>query len=117
MSCFDEKLLKKDIGLAKTLTIDENLYNKLEDLSENVYDASVTKLVNVAILDFIATENIKVYKRASRSYVARSFIIREGAFRSLEELKDKYNLSISRLINIAIRNALTDLENESTKKE
>ena len=49
--------------VSRTLDIDEELYDELEYLSKNVYDASISKLVNAAIEGLIESENIRIYKR------------------------------------------------------
>ena len=63
MSIFDKYLLKKDNLLRRRVEIDNTLYEKLVGLS-NEYDASINKLVNIAIIDMITKENIAIYERA-----------------------------------------------------
>lgn len=48
MSCFC-KFYKKEKLISRTLEIDETLYCELEKLSKEVYDASISKLVNASI--------------------------------------------------------------------
>ena len=110
MSFFSSKFNKKERTINRTLNIDEELYMKLERLSKDVYDASITKLVNAAIENLIKTEDIKIYERKNRSYVSRSFLVRESLLDGLYELKDKYGVSLCLLINVAIRNALVEEE-------
>ena len=109
MSIFN-RFYKKEKMLSRTLEIDDCLYEKLEYLSENVYDASINKLVNAAIEEIIETENIKFYKPKRNSYVARSFLIRESFLEELYLLKKKYRISIYLLVNIAIKNAIDEWE-------
>lgn len=106
MSVFGNYLLKKDNLLKRRIEIDNTLYEKLVELTD-VYDASVNKLVNIAIIDMIKKENVKVYERPDNEIVeAHNFAIRETSYNKLEELKNKYGLSIYKLTNIAIYNAL-----------
>ena len=66
-------------------------------------------MVNIAIIELIKTENIKIYKRPDNEITnGHNFLIRESSYKKLEELRDKYGLSIYKLINIAIFNALHD---------
>lgn len=102
------RFYKKEKLVSKTLDIDEELYNKLEFLSNEIYDASISKLVNVAIEDLIESENIQIYKRKNNSYVSRSFLIRDSLLEGLYELKKKYRVPIYLLVNIAIRNELAE---------
>lgn len=106
MSVFDKYLLNKDKLLRRRVEIDNTLYEKLMELAKQ-YDTSVNKLVNIAIVELINTENIQIYERPYNEIVeAHNFAIRETSYLKLEELKNKYGLSIFKLINIAIYNAL-----------
>ena len=108
MSCFSNKFNKREKRVNRTLSVDEELYSELEKLSKNVYEASISKLVNAAIEEIVKTENIQVYERKNKLYVSRSFLIRESLLDSLYELKGKYGVSICLIINVAIRNALLE---------
>ena len=109
MNTFDKYLLKKDKLLKRRIEIDSSLYNKLLDLTQ-IYDASVNKLVNVAILELIKTENVQVYEKPDNEISeSHNFAIRESSYNNMEKLKDKYGLSIYKLTNIAIYNALSTL--------
>ena len=108
MSYFSSKFYKRENLISRSLDIDEELYTKLEELSKNVYDASISKLVNVSIERLLETENIQLYERKNKLYVSRSFLIRESLLEGLYDLKDKYRISICLLVNIAIRNALIE---------
>ena len=44
-----QRLYKKDENETRSLHIDEDLYSKLQYLCDNVYDASVSKLVNICV--------------------------------------------------------------------
>ena len=107
MSVFS-KFYKREKMVSRTLEIDERLYCELESLSQEVYDASISKLVNAAIEDLIKTENIQLYERKNTLYVTRSFLIRNSFWDGLYELKKKYGISIRILVNIAIRNVLIE---------
>lgn len=116
MSYFDRRCYKKEKMINKTFEIDENLYFKLEKLTNDVYEASISKLVNIAIEQMINNrENIKLYKRKKNAlFVKRSVLIRSSFLDKLYDLRDKYGISIRLLVNIAIRNALIEekLEDE-----
>ena len=88
--------------------IDEKLYLELERLSKEVYEASISKLINVAIEDLIEKEKIEVYENKNRTCVTRSILIRESLLKGLSELKIKYGLSISMLVNIAVKNEIME---------
>ena len=109
MSCFS-RFCKKGTTVNKKLSIDENLYQDLTELSNSTYDASISKLVNAAIEDLITTKNVALYKKENTNQVSRSFLIREDFLNGLYELKEN---SINSLVNIAIRNAVTEEKMES----
>ena len=106
MSIFDKYLFKKEKLIKRRIEIDSSLYEKLVELS-NEYDASINKLVNIVIFEMIKTENVKVYEKPENEIVgAHNFAIRESSYNDMEKLKSKYGLSIYKLTNIAIYNAL-----------
>ena len=105
MSIFDKYLLKKDNFLKRRIEIYVDLYEELQKLTK-IYDASVNDLVNISILEMIENKNINIYEPHSNLREYHSFSIRESLYRQLEEIKRKYKLSITQLVNIAIHNAL-----------
>lgn len=109
MSCLG-RLYRKEKLISRTLDIDEELYYKLEFLSKERYDASISKLVNISIEELLETEDIQIYKRKNNSYISRSFLLRESLLNGLYELKSKYRIPIYLLVNIAIRNVLIEEE-------
>ena len=109
MSCLG-KLYKREELISITLDIDEELYYKLEFLSKERYDASISKLVNISVEELVKTEKIQIYKRKNNSYISRSFLLRESVLNGLYELKRKYRIPIYLLVNIAIRNVLIEEE-------
>ncbi len=109
MGILDKYLLPKDNILRKKIEIDNTLYEKIEELSKKKYDASVNKIVNIAIIGLIENEEVKVYKKPENEIsVAHSFLIRESSYIKLEEMREKYGISLYRLVNIAIKNALDE---------
>lgn len=103
----------KDIIIQKTFEIETTLYDQLEFLSENIYDASISKLVNACIDDLVETEDIKLYpKDGNELYTKHSLLLRRYSLDNLEALKVKYDISVYKLINIAIRRALDEFNKE-----
>lgn len=108
MSVFD-CFPPKETLVKRTSEIDLSLYEKLENLSQNVYDASINKLVNVCIENLIESKDINLYSKPKNEVaVTRSLYIRKSLYKGLSKLRDDYNLSYNRLINIAIRNVLIE---------
>lgn len=106
MGVFD-RFFSKEKLIRKTIEIDNNLYEELRKISDNKYDASVNKLINASIEELINTENIKIYvKDKNEISLKHTLLIRESLVIALDELKDKYGLSIYKLVNMAIYNAI-----------
>ena len=68
MSVFNKYLLTKDSSVRRRIEIDVSLYEQLADLASNVYDASINKLVNIALIELINTEKVEIYKRKDGDY-------------------------------------------------
>ena len=106
---FNHVFKKRENKIRRNYEIEDSLYSKLEELSK-IYDASVTDLINECLSNLIQTENIQLYeKNSDELLVTHTLLIREGNLLGIERLKEKYGVSIFRLVNIAIRNVLNDL--------
>ena len=101
---YSDKIYKKEKLISRTFYIDEKLYLELERLSKEVYEASISKLMNVAIEELVEKEKIEVYENRNRTCVTRSILIRESLLKGLSE----YGLSISMLVNIAVKNEIME---------
>lgn len=103
---FEQYLLKKDNGVRRRIIVDSSLYEKLAELSKR-YEASINKMVNVSIMGLIDNQKVTIYPRpANETTEPHNFLIRESSYKELEKMKEKYGLSIFKLINIAIYNAV-----------
>lgn len=108
MGVFD-RFYRKEKLVRKTIEIDNNLYEKLKELSDNEISASVNQLINACIEELIKKENIKMYVKPKEEIsVKHSLLIRESFVQELDNLKDKYDISIYKLVNMSIYNALEE---------
>lgn len=106
MSVFD-RFYDKEKLIRKTVEIDNDLYDKLSEILKEKYNTSVNMLINASIEELIKTENINLYAKEDKySTIKRSLLIKESFSNGLNKLKEKYNISISKLINMAIKNAV-----------
>lgn len=106
MSVFD-CFYNKEKLIRKTVEIDNDLYDKLSEILKGKYNTSVNMLINASIEELIKTENINLYAKEDKySTMKRSLLIKESFSNGLNKLKEKYNISISKLINMAIKNAV-----------
>ena len=79
-------------------------------LHQEKYEASISKIINIAVEELVKTEKVKIYKRKNNSYVVRSVLLRKSVFDGLYELKNKFRVPIYLLVNIAVRNVLIEEE-------
>lgn len=107
MSSF-KKIDKKEKIIPRTIEIEDDFYEILEQLSKEVYDASINKLVNACIETLLEEEKIQTYERGDKIRLTRTFLLRESLLKGLYNLKKKYGLPIYLLVNIAVRNALIE---------
>ena len=108
MGTFDRFYNKENL-IRKTIEIDNNLYEKLKELSENEISASINQLINACIENLIKTKNIKMYiKPKGEISIKHTLLIRKSFVKGLESLKDKYDISIYKLVNMSIYNALNE---------
>ena len=112
MSVLD-RFWPKDKLVQKTIEIESGLYDEIEFLCENVYDTSVSKIINACIDELIETEDVKLYpKESNELFTKHSIILRKSSLNNLEKLKDKYGISVYKLIHIAIKNVLLQYHEE-----
>lgn len=106
-----DRFYDKDVIIQKTFEIETKLYDRIEFLSENIYNAFISKLINACIDDLVKTEDVKLYpKDGSELYLKHSLLLRRYSLDNLESLKAKYDISVYKLINIAIHRALDELD-------
>ena len=114
MSVLD-RFWPKDKLVQKTIEIESGLYDEIEFLCENVYDTSVSKIINACIDELIETEDVKLYpKESNELFTKHSIILRKSSLNNLEKLKDKYGISVYKLIHIAIKNVLLQYHEEKS---
>ena len=108
MGVFD-RFYKREKIRRKTVEIDDKLYEKLKEISKNEISASVNQLINACIEQLIEKENIKVYvKQKGEISIKHTLFIRESFVEKLDYLKEKYDISIYKLVNMSINNALEE---------
>lgn len=102
-----KRFYKKEKWVKKSVEIEGNLYDKLKEISSNELDASINKIIDACIDDLEIGDKVVIYRKEKNEInVARSIIIRESIYKKLEDMREKYGISISKLVNIAIRTGL-----------
>ena len=108
-----EKYLLTENGdkkIRRNYEIDDSSYTELEKLSKK-YHVTITDLVNISIKRLIETRYINVYKKdESEITLIHTIGMTVNNIKGLDYLKERYGISIYKLVNIAIRNALEEID-------
>ncbi len=107
-----DTLLPKEKLYQRTLDIEADLYEKLLNLSNNYFDASVSKIINLCIYELADKEQVTMCKMTDLE--KHSVILRKSAMDCLSEMKKKYNIPSYVLINVAIKEGIHKLEAKTT---
>ena len=98
----------KEKWINRNIEIEDSLYSELKNISDNILDASINKLIDACVENFkIENEQIIYYKKPKDEItIARSIRLRESMWNKLDELKRDYDISLYKLINMAIKYTL-----------
>lgn len=95
----------------KSVNIDDSLYKKLIYFTQNKFDATVSDLINVAIEDYSTKNNPAFYGKPEKETVTyRSIMLRENNIDWLSKVNKKTGITVTRLINAAIKDFLDNLK-------
>lgn len=103
-----DNLLQKEELSQRTLDIEADLYEILVDLSNNYFDASVSKIINLCIYELAEKEQVIMCEM--KDLEKHSVMLRKSAMECLNKMKKKYNIPIYVLINTAIKEGIDKLE-------
>ncbi len=100
-----ERLYKKNNKcFNKTINIEEKLYKKLKKFSAEIYDATISQIINVAIENYVQSEEHNCHgKPKDEMVVYRTIMLRPQNLKDLQVISEKTGYSVTRLINTAIR--------------
>ncbi len=108
-----DRLYRKDETITRSVHFDQNLYSKVQSLSENIFDASVSKIINVCIENTLLKKKpVTFYKKPNNTdSIYRSIVLKKTFYTELIKIKDQTGISFSRLINGCIKEFLDDYKN------
>lgn len=103
-----DKLYKYDNPkIGKTINIDDGIYDKIKDLSEKVFDATISEIVNIAIEEYIKRDHPIFYGKTREETVTyRTVNLRKNCVDKLLEYNKKTGISFTRLVNAALKEFL-----------
>ena len=78
----------------------------------------VITIIDACVEDYEFEDKVTIYKKEKNEIdVARSIIIRESVYKKLEEMREKYGISISKILNIAIREGIKKYDEKKSKNK
>ena len=96
--------------ILRSYEIDYTLYEALIKLS-NIYDASIPELLNFCVERLIESEKICFYTPDNtNTKIKRPYHMKETNLIGLNRLKEKYGVSIFKLVNMSIYNMLEEIK-------
>ena len=92
----------------RTIQLENELYNKLKYITENELETSISKLVDACVDNFeIKGDKIVYYKKPEEELTVKSSLrLRQAMWDKLEDMRVKYDISIQKLVNMAIKYTL-----------
>lgn len=106
------RFYKKEKWINRNIEIEDTLYSVLKNLSETKLDASINKLIDACVENFKIQNNSIIYYKKPKNEItiARSIRLRESMWNKLDELKNDYDISLYKLINMSIKYTLDEYE-------
>ena len=103
-----DTLWGKDKLVQKTMQIEDSLYEELVKLSENMLDASVSKIINACVYEFSHKDKLTMYQQGDLT--KHSVIFRKSAVKKLADMKAKFNIPQYVILNIAIKSGIEKIK-------
>ena len=97
----------------KTVNIEDKLYNQLMKFTKKNYDATFSQVINVCIEEYIERNNPSFYEKPKLETVTyRSIMIRKENLKDLQKMYKKTGISVTRLLNCAVKEFLDKYDNK-----
>lgn len=88
----------------KSINIYDSLYEKIRNAIENVYDAKLSDIINVALEEYIERDNPTYYAKPKLETVTyRNLMLRKNNIKKMNEYHQRTGISFTRLVNSAIK--------------
>lgn len=99
--------------IKKTVNIDDSLYKRLMKFTKKNFDSSFSEIVNVCIEDYIEKNKPSFYEKPELETVTyRSIMIRKDNLNNLQKMYKRTGISVTRLLNCAIKEFLEKYDNK-----
>lgn len=111
MNAISKLYKKENYTIQKSINIEDGLYTRLKEIIDKEFDATISEIVNACVEDLITNGDVKYYAKPEGEIVIyRSIMIRKDNVEGLNRINRETGISVTRLINIAIRNFLENFE-------
>ena len=104
MNIRDKLYKKENKTIPKSINIDDSLYEKIRQAIEEIYDAKLSDVINVAMEEYIEKNNPTYYPKSKKETVTyRNLMLRKSNIKKFNEYHQKTGISFTRLVNGAIK--------------
>lgn len=113
MSAIDRLYSSTNKTIKKSINIDDSLYKKLMRFTKKNYDATFSEVINVCIEEYVYENKPYFYEKPENETVTyRSIMIRKENLSNLQKLHKKTGISVTRLLNCAVKEFLDKYDNK-----
>jgi metal-responsive CopG/Arc/MetJ family transcriptional regulator len=99
--------------MKKTVNIEDTLYDRLMKFIKKNYDATFSEVINVCIEEYIEKNKPSFYEKPKLETVTyRSIMIRKENLKDLQKMYKKTGISVTRLLNVAVKEFLEKYDNK-----
>lgn len=113
MSAIDRLYSSTNKTIKKSINIDDSLYKKLMRFTKKNYDATFSEVINVCIEEYVYENKPYFYEKPENETVTyRSIMIRKENLSNLQKLHKKTGISVTRLLNCAVKEFLEKYDNK-----
>ena len=99
--------------IKKSINIDDSLYKRLMKFTKKNYDATFSEIINICIEEYIDENKPSFYEKPKLETVTyRSIMIRKENLTNLQMLHKKTGISVTRLLNCAVKEFLDKYDNK-----
>lgn len=98
--------------IKKTINIDNSLYTRLMKFTVKNFDATFSEMINICIEEYIAKNHPSFYEKPKNETVTyRSIMMRKENLIGLQNMHKKTGITVTRLLNGAVKEFLEKYEN------
>lgn len=113
MSAVDRLYSINNKTVKKSINIDDSLYKRLMRFTKKNYDATFSEVMNVCIEEYVYENKPSFYEKSENETVTyRSIMIRKENLNNLQKLHKKTGISVTRLLNCAVKEFLEKYDNK-----